>query len=64
MQFNKNLNKIRVFTNDMCELDKCHNSRARQLIKKKEAEVYVYENEKCLKLFKNKIDLNIERDIS
>jgi hypothetical protein len=48
----QDINYIRVFTKDLTELDKCHNSRARQLIKKDEAEIIIVDNKECLMLKK------------
>lgn len=55
-------NTIRVFTKDLIELDKCHNSRARELIKKKQATIFIYNNEKCLKINKCNHDILNEKD--
>lgn len=57
-------NNIRVLTKDNIELDKCHNSRARQLIKKKEAKIVVYNNEKYLQLNKYNDNIIKEEEVS
>ena len=57
-------NNIKVITKDNIELDQCHNSRARQLIKKKEAKIVTYNNEKYLQLNKYKENIKIEEEVS
>ncbi len=56
--------KIRVFTKDNIELDKCHNSRARQLLKKEEAKLIIKDNEKYLQLNKTKEMIMNSKEIS
>lgn len=53
---------IRVFSKDLKELDKCHNSRARQLIKKDEAKIITISNEECLMLNKNEEEILKTKD--
>lgn len=53
-------NTIRVITKDEVELDRCHNSRARQLIKKKEAKIVIINNEKYLQLCKTYDEISMK----
>ncbi len=55
---------IKVITIDNIELDRCHNSRARQLINKKEAKIITYNNEKYLQLNKTKEMIANSKEIS
>ena len=56
------LNSIRVMTKDLIELERCHNSRARQLINKKEAKIITYNNDKFLKLNKSSDEILKDKD--
>lgn len=56
------ISRIRVFTVDNIELDKCHNSRARQLIKREEAKIIMINNTRCLQLNKTNDEILKEKE--
>ena len=60
----RNEDTITVFTKDNIELDKCHNSRARQLIKKEEAKIITLNNIKCLQLNKTYDEIIKYKEVS
>ncbi len=56
------ISRIRVFTVDNIELAKCHNSRARQLIKREEAKIIMINNTRCLQLNKTNDEILKEKE--
>ena len=52
--------RIQVFTVDSVELDNCHVSRARMLVKSKKAVYITIDDVKCLMLNKSSVELDIK----